>query len=117
MSRSAILARLHIQSHGKSASVVLISLLLPIRTLYPQIGKTKFNMDPKFCFIAPGVRGLCEKVKPNMMGVLGDRYPSVYPRGEVMELPSWIAFDRQVGNRNALCHLQGGLLNIYEARF
>lgn len=55
-------------------------------------------MDPKFCFIAPGVRALCEKVKPNMLGVLSDHYPSVYPRGEVMELPAWIAFDKQVSN-------------------
>lgn len=39
---------------------------------------------------------MVEKVKPNMLGVLSDRYPSVYARGEVIELPAWIAFDKQV---------------------
>ncbi|XP_065162838.1 EF-hand domain-containing family member C2-like isoform X2 [Atheta coriaria] len=39
---------------------------------------------------------MVEKVKPNMLGVLSDRYPSVYARGEVIELPAWIAFDKQI---------------------
>lgn len=53
-------------------------------------------MDPKFDFIGDGVPALTEKVKPNILGPLTDKYPSVYPRGEVMELPAWIAFDKQV---------------------
>jgi hypothetical protein len=56
-------------------------------------------MDPKFDFIGDGVPALVEKVKPNMFGALSDKYPSLYPRGEVLELPSWIAFDKQVNFR------------------
>lgn len=61
-----------------------------------KIGKTRFPMDPKFDFIGPGVRCLKEKVKPNMLGPLTDKYPSIYARGEVTEIPAWIAFDKQV---------------------
>lgn len=53
-------------------------------------------MDPKFDFIGKGNRALIEKVKPNMFGPLTDKYPSIYPRGECIELPGWIAFDKQV---------------------
>ncbi|RZC36583.1 EF-hand domain-containing family member C2 [Asbolus verrucosus] len=69
---------------------------LPGFTFNPMLGKTKFNMDPKFDFIGDGVPALVEKVKPNMFGSLSDKYPSIYPRGEVMELPPWIAFDKQI---------------------
>lgn len=31
-----------------------------------------------------------------MLGPLSDRHPSFYARGEVAELPGWIAFDRQI---------------------
>lgn len=53
-------------------------------------------MDPKFDFIGDGISCLREKVKPNMLGPLSDRYPSIFARGEVSELPGWIAFDKQV---------------------
>ncbi|XP_974278.2 EF-hand domain-containing family member C2 [Tribolium castaneum] len=69
---------------------------LPGYTFNPMLGKTKFNMDPKFDFIGDGVPALVEKVRPNMFGPLSDKYPSLYPRGEVLELPSWIAFDKQI---------------------
>ncbi|XP_031332726.1 EF-hand domain-containing family member C2-like isoform X2 [Photinus pyralis] len=69
---------------------------LPGFTFNPLIGKTKFNIDPKFDFIEKGVGALCERVKPNMLGNLTDRYPSLYPRGEVPEIPSWIGFDKQI---------------------
>ncbi|CAH1368316.1 hypothetical protein MTP99_009686 [Tenebrio molitor] len=69
---------------------------LPGYTFNSMLGRTKFNMDPKFDFIGDGVPALVEKVKPNMFGPLSDKYPSLYPRGEVLELPSWIAFDKQI---------------------
>lgn len=65
-----------------------------------QIGKTKFNRDPVFGFIGSGVRALVEKVRPNMLGPLGDKYPSFYPRGEAVELPAWIVYDKQVCSLN-----------------
>ncbi|KAJ8920607.1 hypothetical protein NQ315_004746 [Exocentrus adspersus] len=69
---------------------------LPGYTFNPNIGRTKFNMDPKFDFIGDGNRALKEKVRPNMFGPLTDKYPSIYPRGESIELPGWIAFDKQI---------------------
>ena len=38
---------------------------------------------------------MIEKVKPNMFGPLTDKFPSVYPRGQSVELPGWIMFDKQ----------------------
>lgn len=67
-----------------------------LHVFYLQIGRTKFNRDHIFGYIAPGVRGLIEKVRPNLFGPLSDRYPSFYPRGEVIEIPAWIAYDKQV---------------------
>ncbi|CAH1962003.1 unnamed protein product [Acanthoscelides obtectus] len=69
---------------------------LPGYTFNPNIGRTKFNMDPKFDFIGKGNRALVEKVKPNMFGPLSDKYPSIYPRGECVELPGWIVFDKKI---------------------
>lgn len=60
-----------------------------------KLGRTKFNLDPHFDFNA-GVPCLKEKVRPNMLGPLTDKYPSIYLRGEVQELPTWIAYDKQV---------------------
>ncbi|XP_072389050.1 EF-hand domain-containing family member C2-like isoform X1 [Diabrotica undecimpunctata] len=69
---------------------------LPGYTFNPNIGRTKFNRDPKFDFIGKGNRALTEKVKPNMFGPLSDKYPSIYPRGETIEIPGWIAFDKKI---------------------
>ncbi|KAG5872507.1 hypothetical protein JTB14_027095 [Gonioctena quinquepunctata] len=69
---------------------------LPGYTFNPNIGRTKFNIDPKFDFIGKGNRTLVDKMKPNMFGILSDKYPSIYPRGESIEIPGWIAFDKQV---------------------
>lgn len=68
---------------------------LPGYTFNPMIGRTNFRIDPIFDFNA-GIPCLVEKVKPNMFGPLSDRYPSIYARGEVSELPAWIAFDKQI---------------------
>ncbi|GJQ82716.1 hypothetical protein Trydic_g19726 [Trypoxylus dichotomus] len=68
---------------------------LPGYTFNPNIGRTKFNRDFKFERIN-GVPTLIEKVRPNLFGPLSDKYPSLYARGEVTELPAWIAFDKQV---------------------
>ncbi|KAK9869902.1 hypothetical protein WA026_003622 [Henosepilachna vigintioctopunctata] len=72
---------------------------LPGWSFNPNIGRTRFNVDRKFDFIgAPkdGNRALIEKVKPNMFGPLTDRYPSIYARGEVLDIPPWLVFDKQV---------------------
>lgn len=37
-------------------------------------------------------------MRPNMLGPLGDKYPSFYPRGEAVELPAWIVYDKQVSS-------------------
>ncbi|XP_017782894.1 PREDICTED: EF-hand domain-containing family member C2-like [Nicrophorus vespilloides] len=66
---------------------------LPGLTFNPNIGRTNFRIDPKFDF-NEGVPCLVEKVKPNLFGPLTDKYPSFYARGECIELPSWIAFDK-----------------------
>ena len=44
---------------------------------------------------------LAEKIKPGIGGVplpytKPQKYPSLFARGEVAELPAWIAFDKQV---------------------
>lgn len=31
-----------------------------------------------------------------MLGPLSDKYPSAYPRGETIEIPSWVAFDKKI---------------------
>lgn len=31
-----------------------------------------------------------------MLGPLTDRYPSLYARGDVIEMPTWIAYDKQI---------------------
>ncbi|XP_056636850.1 EF-hand domain-containing family member C2-like [Diorhabda sublineata] len=69
---------------------------LPGYSFNPNIGRTKFHNDPKFDFIGKGNRALKEKVKPNMFGPLSDKYPSIYPRGETVEIPGWIAFDKKI---------------------
>ena len=48
---------------------------------------------------------LTEGAKPGIGGVplphtKPHKYPSLYARGEVAELPAWIAFDKQVCNLN-----------------
>lgn len=73
-------------------------------------------MDPKFGFIAPGVPGLVERVKPNMLGCLTDRYPSLYPRGEVPEVPAWIGFDKQVLKQKYNVKLKKITLNLIDTQ-
>ncbi|KAI4467069.1 ef-hand domain c-terminal containing protein [Holotrichia oblita] len=68
---------------------------LPGYTFNPNIGRTQFNRDFKFERIN-GVPTLIEKVRPNLFGSLSDKYPSIFARGEVAELPAWIAFDKQI---------------------
>ncbi|XP_046141225.1 EF-hand domain-containing family member C2-like [Osmia bicornis bicornis] len=55
------------------------------------LGRTKFHRNQYFAKIHDGVYYLSEKTDT------GDhiRYPSIYARGEVHELPSWIAYDGQ----------------------
>lgn len=70
--------------------------LLPGLTFNQNVGKERFPLDPKFDFIGKDTTGLIEKVKPNMFGPLSDKYPSLYPRGECVELPGWIVFDKKI---------------------
>lgn len=67
-----------------------------VMLIFFQLGRTNFRMDPKFDFIGKGNPAMVEKVKPNMFGPLSDKYPSIYPRGETVELPGWIVFDKKV---------------------
>ncbi|KAF7284998.1 EF-hand domain-containing family member C2-like [Rhynchophorus ferrugineus] len=69
---------------------------LPGYSFNPNIGRSKFGLNPIFGFIGKGNRALIEKVKPNMFGPLSDKFPSIYPPGQSMELPSWIVFDKQI---------------------
>ncbi|XP_050307096.1 EF-hand domain-containing family member C2-like [Anthonomus grandis grandis] len=69
---------------------------LPGYSFDPNIGKTNFHLNPIFGFIGKGNRALIEKVKPNMFGPLSDKFPSIYPRGQSVELPGWIMFDKQI---------------------
>ncbi|KAL1497141.1 hypothetical protein ABEB36_008147 [Hypothenemus hampei] len=69
---------------------------LPGYSFNPNIGKNKYHLNPIFGFLGKGNMALIEKVKPNMFGPLSDKYPSIYPRGQSVELPGWIMFDKQI---------------------
>ncbi|XP_018325854.1 EF-hand domain-containing family member C2-like [Agrilus planipennis] len=95
--------------------------LLPGYSFDPKIGRKKFNKENVFDYIGPGNRALIEKVTPNLFGPLGDRYPSLYPRGEVPEIPAWIAYDKQILRfdaffRETLQEFRGGHYLIRKVR-
>ncbi|XP_030748074.1 EF-hand domain-containing family member C2-like [Sitophilus oryzae] len=69
---------------------------LPGYSFNPNIGKTQYGRTPIFGFIGKNNRSLVEKVKPNMFGPLSDKFPSIYPPGQSVELPGWIVFDKQI---------------------
>lgn len=60
-----------------------------------QIGQTRFHRSQYFEHLGD-IRMLSDKVRPVAGGKINNRYPSIYARGEVAELPAWIAFDKQV---------------------
>ncbi|XP_078033235.1 EF-hand domain-containing family member C2 [Augochlora pura] len=64
---------------------------LPGYNFDTNLGRTNFRRDQYFGKIHEGVYYLSDKADK------GDpvNYPSVYPRGEAQELPSWIAYDGQ----------------------
>ncbi|XP_076379277.1 EF-hand domain-containing family member C2 [Megalopta genalis] len=64
---------------------------LPGYNFDTNLGRTNFRRDQYFGKIHEGVYYLSDKADK------GDpvSYPSVYPRGEAQELPSWIAYDGQ----------------------
>ncbi|CAG9766108.1 unnamed protein product [Ceutorhynchus assimilis] len=71
---------------------------LPGYSFNPNIGRTNFRLTPVLGFIGEvkdGNRGLIEKVRPNMFGPISDKFPSFYPRGQTIELPGYIIFDKQ----------------------
>ncbi|KAG7202805.1 hypothetical protein KM043_009964 [Ampulex compressa] len=55
------------------------------------LGRTKFHRNQYFGKIHDGVYYLSEKADTTGYSY----YPSIYPRGEVQEMPPWIAFDGQ----------------------
>ncbi|KAJ4428509.1 hypothetical protein ANN_24551 [Periplaneta americana] len=66
----------------------------------PAIGQTKFHKSQHF-EVYNNLPILAEKIKPGIGGIplpytKPKKYPSLFPRGEVAELPAWIAFDKQV---------------------
>ncbi|CAG9863142.1 unnamed protein product [Phyllotreta striolata] len=69
---------------------------LPGYTFNKDIGRTNFRLHPQLDYLGPGNPGLRERVKPNMLGPLSDKYPSIYPRGETIEIPAWVAFDKKI---------------------
>nr|XP_012139231.1 PREDICTED: EF-hand domain-containing family member C2-like isoform X3 [Megachile rotundata] len=62
-----------------------------VHGIISKLGRTKFHRNQYFAKIHDGVYYLSEKSD------VGDnvRYPSIYARGEVLELPSWITYDGQ----------------------
>ncbi|XP_012262352.2 EF-hand domain-containing family member C2-like [Athalia rosae] len=74
--------------------------VLPGFNFDTRIGQTKFHKPQHFGRIHTGVYYLSEKAKCGIGGkplpfVGHDRYPALYPRGEVQALPPWLAFDNQ----------------------
>ncbi|GLV41435.1 EF-hand domain containing 1.1 [Carabus blaptoides fortunei] len=67
--------------------------LLPGYCFNPNIGQTRFHRSQYFEHLG-SIRILSDRVRPD--GTINSRYPSIYARGEVAELPAWIAFDKQV---------------------
>lgn len=60
-----------------------------------KLGKTRFARDPVFEH-KDNIRILVDKIKPGVPGKIHERYPSIYARGEVSELPGWISFNKEV---------------------
>ncbi|XP_012275373.1 EF-hand domain-containing family member C2 [Orussus abietinus] len=71
--------------------------LLPGFNFDTKIGQTRFHRRQNFDKIHDGVYYLSERTMfGNLEGFSKfDRYPSVYPRGEVRTVPPWLAFDGQ----------------------
>ncbi|XP_076290221.1 EF-hand domain-containing family member C2 [Lasioglossum baleicum] len=64
---------------------------LPGYNFNTNLGRTNFHRDQYFGKIHEGVYYLSDKADKGENVI----YPSIYPRGEAQELPSWIAFDGQ----------------------
>lgn len=65
-----------------------------------QIGQSRFHKSHHFD-VTSDVPYLSDKERPGIGGVpipgRGiNKYPSLYTRGDSLELPPWIVFDRQV---------------------
>ncbi|XP_067013861.2 EF-hand domain-containing family member C2 [Anabrus simplex] len=70
--------------------------LLPGNCFNSNIGKTKFHRSQQFERIK-NVPMLCDKITPGIGGVKRfQKYPSIFARGEVTDLPPWIVFDKQI---------------------
>jgi len=68
-----------------------------------QVGQTKFHKSQHFERIS-NVPMLTEKIKPGIGGVplpftKPKTFPSLFARKDI-ELPAWLAFDKQVSNHN-----------------
>ncbi|KAG8329790.1 EF-hand domain-containing member C2 [Homalodisca vitripennis] len=73
--------------------------LLPGNSFPNNIGQTRFHKSHHFEQLE--VPYLSDKERPGIGGApiyysRPRRYPSIYARGDVSELPTWIAFDRQM---------------------
>ncbi|XP_008058494.1 EF-hand domain-containing family member C2 [Carlito syrichta] len=74
--------------------------LLPGNSFNPNVGKEKFHKSQHWGF-CNNVRMLVSDEKPGIGGepLLGQKIKpkySIYPKGEGTDVPSWIAFDKQV---------------------
>lgn len=74
-----------------------------------QIGQTRFHKSHHFELFEvpylsdkerPGIGGAALQTKPQS-------YPSIYARGDVSELPTWVAYDRQVRNEYLIFFIVG----------
>lgn len=66
-----------------------------------KVGQTRFHKSQHFDLIAKSVPYLSEKSLPGiggepLPGTKVNKFPSVYARGEVTDLPSWLVYDKQV---------------------
>jgi len=74
---------------------------LPGNVFDPHLGQTRFHKSHQLDFVGKGVPYINDRPRPGIGGAplpnsSGNRYPSVYARGEVVEVPAWIAYDKQI---------------------
>ncbi|XP_014284484.1 EF-hand domain-containing family member C2 [Halyomorpha halys] len=75
--------------------------LIPGYSFNYNLGQTKFHKSQHFTRLDNEVPYLAEKLVPGIGGVPLphieiDEMPSVYAKGEVLDVPSWIVYDKQV---------------------
>ncbi|CAH1401552.1 unnamed protein product [Nezara viridula] len=75
--------------------------LLPGYSFNYNVGQTKFHKSQHFTRLDNEIPYLAEKLVPGIGGVplsyiKIDEMPSVYAKGEVLDVPSWLVYDKQI---------------------